>query len=427
MRQQIIQHINHILKSPNDELTANKPVVDELVTLLCDITSVDLHPEFFKDEFATITTQGKAVSMITAAQCAEEYMRTQVFMRGVHQALNDQLKDKETANVLYAGTGPFGLLLIPLLPFFRAEQLNITLLDIHPESLDALDKVMKQLKVKDHINHIHCIDILDWSPAPDTCFDLIISETMKAMLDQEPQVSIFTHLSPYLSEQGYLIPEQILIEAWLEDHLNSETTRIGEVFTLSHTSSLVLNQQPIPCISTTLTIPEYPEGNRDLKFTTSIQVYQEHWLGENQCSLNLPYCIRHACPLPGSLLECQYRFSQHPGFEFNYQKRTSVADQPIPESSDCSILGLPCLNRIWHKAQRSKAGTLSQELTEKEWNADITVFDALNQSSATMMQILFQSESQQQLEEWLLNKNNGDFSPKQRKSVEACLSNYLAH
>lgn len=427
MRQQIIQYINDILTSPHNTLEANKPIIDNLVRHLCDITDIELHPEFFHDEFASITTQGKAVSMTTAAQCAEEYMRTQVFIRGVHQALNDQLKDKETVKVLYAGTGPFGLLLIPLLPFFSAKQLDITLLDIHPESLDALDKLMEHLKVKDHINHIHCIDILNWSPAPDSCFDLIISETMKAMLDQEPQVSIFAHLSPYLSEQGHLIPKQILIEAWLEDHLNSDTTKIGDVFTLDHASSLALNQQSIPDISTTLAIPDYHKGDCDLKFTTCIQVYQEHSLGERQCSLNLPYFIRQANPEPGSFLKCQYRFGRHPGFEFDYKKCKSVAEQPLPEYSDRSILGLPCLNRIWHKAQRNKAGSLCSELRKNEWDADMSVFNALGFNTADIMQILFQSPTQCQLEKHLLNKNNGDFSLQQRQSAEACLSNYSEH
>ncbi|NRA56081.1 MAG: hypothetical protein HRU23_18230 [Gammaproteobacteria bacterium] len=68
-----------------------KVQVDDLVQCLCDITMIELHPDVFLDLDATITPVGKAVSMITAAQCAQEHMRTQVFIRGVHQAIVEQL------------------------------------------------------------------------------------------------------------------------------------------------------------------------------------------------------------------------------------------------------------------------------------------------------------------------------------------------
>jgi len=110
--------IQHILDSKETDLTGNKAIVDQLVCLLCKVTNIDLHPLMFFDEDATITQKGKAVSMTTAAQCAEEYMRTQVFLRGVHQAIQDQLSQHKSIHILYAGTGPFGLLVLPLLHAF---------------------------------------------------------------------------------------------------------------------------------------------------------------------------------------------------------------------------------------------------------------------------------------------------------------------
>lgn len=89
-----------------------KPVVDVLVKHLCNITGLDLHPALFRDEHATITAQGKAVSPTTAAQCAEDVQRTRIFMQGVYAAIQQKLQrhSYHPIEVLYAGTGPFGLL-----------------------------------------------------------------------------------------------------------------------------------------------------------------------------------------------------------------------------------------------------------------------------------------------------------------------------
>ncbi|WP_191602178.1 hypothetical protein [Marinomonas algicola] len=118
MKQAVNHLIDQIIQSSHQALNANKPCVDHLVSYFCDATKIDLHPDFFVDENATRTPKGKAVSMTTAAQCAEEFLRTQVFIRGVHQAIEDQLAQHQKVNLLYGGTGPFGLLVLPLLHRF---------------------------------------------------------------------------------------------------------------------------------------------------------------------------------------------------------------------------------------------------------------------------------------------------------------------
>lgn len=131
-----------------------KPIVDELVRQLCVITGLELHPPLFLDEHATVTAQGKAVSPTTAAQCAEDVERTRIFMQGVYAAIQQKRQDNnyqlnyQPIDVLYAGTGLFGLLLIPLLPLFDTAQLRVTLLDIHAESLEKLQCLIRFLGVQ---------------------------------------------------------------------------------------------------------------------------------------------------------------------------------------------------------------------------------------------------------------------------------------
>ena len=134
-----------------------KPVVDALVARLAELTGVELHPDGFRDEHATLTARGKAVSLTTAAQCGEDVERTRVFLQGVHAGLVHALArvpEHAPVHVLYAGTGPFGLLLVPLLPLLppaHLARLRVTLLDIHAESLATLKVVVDHLGVQESI------------------------------------------------------------------------------------------------------------------------------------------------------------------------------------------------------------------------------------------------------------------------------------
>lgn len=424
MRMQLLKIIEQILKPSNKELNANKPIVDQLVKILCDITELEIHPQIFIDNKFSITNQGKAVSMITAAQCAEEFMRTQVFLRGVYQALQDQLKYKENIRVLYAGTGPFGLLLLPLLPSFSASSVQVTLLDIHQESLNALNKIRDLLSVNDHIETIECVDILQWQPQTKQKFDIIISETMKAMLDQEPQVSIFAHLSPWLAEGGNLVPESITIEAWLKQQ--NKLINLGEVFTLNHASALKLSQQTEPVIKQDLTIPIYPiHTSADLKFTTDITVYRSHKLGENQCSLNLPYVIQQANPKPNSILQCCYQFGSTPTFKFDFETLTNPSDQQLPDHNNQDVLNLPYLNRIWHKHRKQRDQKLPDYIQQQEWAMDIKAFDILKLGIERAIQSLYSSQNPQQWGQVILEHNQGKITDQQAQQLHKCLASYF--
>jgi len=425
MQAQLQQIVQLILKSTDSELNANKTAIDQMISLLCDITGLALHPPIFIDDKFSSTTQGKAVSMITAAQCAEEFMRTQVFLRGVNQAIRDQLANKDRINILYAGTGPFGLLLLPLLPLFSPEKISVTLLDIHQESLDALQKVQNLLNVNDHIERIECVDILQWQPQPEQTFDIIISETMKAMLDQEPQVSIFAHLSPWLAKGGCLVPESISIEAWLTQQNNA--TYLGNVFTLDHASALKLNRQHEPSIKQTLAIPSYPiDASSDLKFTTDITVYRQHKLSENQCSLNLPYWLREANPKPDSTLYCFYEFGVHPKFKFEFERLASFAEQCLPAANNQDLLNQPYLNRIWHKHHQQRHKKLPPHIQQQEWALDLKVFDILKLGLERAMQSLYQSDNPDQWAHCILEHNQGQITVQQSQQLQDCVASYFA-
>ncbi|WP_051228319.1 class I SAM-dependent methyltransferase [Oceanospirillum beijerinckii] len=427
MSHKINDIIDQILNAPEHQLPSLKPLVDELVCQLCDITGIELHPAFFQDEHATETPCGKAVSMTTAAQCAEEFIRTQVFLRGVFQAIQDQLKTQDSIRILYAGTGPFGLLVIPLLHQFTPGKVQVCLLDIHQESLDALQKLIEILAVDGFIENQQCTDILQWPIEQQQPFDLIISETMKAMLDQEPQVSVFRHLIPLLKPEGELIPQKVQIKAWLTalPSYNAHDFYLGEIFILDCQQAYILNQQKTPFISGSLDIPESPEVYKSLKFTTDIQVYGDHWLTEYQCSLNLPRIITGANPKPGTQLKYQYEIKQYPKFIFDYQRGESFSIEHLPDYFELSDLGIPYLKRCWYKSQLIKQKQVTEDYLKEEYELDQLLFNTFLSDPKEGSSLLYMSCSMEYVEHYIVENFHAPDKDKKINDFKVSLKKIL--
>ncbi|MAD46015.1 MAG: hypothetical protein CMH98_13525 [Oceanospirillaceae bacterium] len=271
---------------------------------------------------------------------------------------------------------------------FQSHQVRITLLDIHKESLTALQRLIQVLNVENYIEHIECVDILAWSLPPSPQFDLIVSETMKAMLEQEPQVAIFSHLVPALKETGCLIPESIQIKAWLSAAGNKTHVDIylADIFTLSQETAVLLNQGEEGCLSGQVSIPEYPAVYHDLKFTTDIQVYDQHSLHTGNCSLNIPKKILQAKPEPGSELHFEYKRGKHPGFRFNYVTQHYDLDTWLPNNKELSERGLPFLKRVWRAGHLLRqGGDVANTVLKKEFNLFFEVSQVVNKPLSDLM------------------------------------------
>ncbi len=221
-------------------------------------------------------------------------------------------------------------------------------MDIHQESLDRLDLIIQALDVSDYIKTIQCTDILKWD-VPIKEYDIVVSETMMAMLMNEPQVSIFRHLIPALKDTGCLVPQQVVLDTWLiPNSKDAQPHHIGNVFTLSRDTAKALSQQEVPHIKSSFTIPFYEGHSADLRHTTHIQAYGEHWLTDNQCSLNLPLTMANADPEPNATLTATYHFTDFPCFSFDYPKHKNHIKENslLPDHLDTNALALPYLKRL---------------------------------------------------------------------------------
>ena len=398
-----------------------KPLVDALVSELCRITHVDLHPAFFHDEFATLTPRGKAVSLVTAAQCAEDVERTRVFIQGIYAAirskLDAQLDKQQSLRILYAGTGPFGLLVVPLLPLFLNDRIKVSLLDIHAESLVKVKTLIDYLGVDQLMEHVVQADACQWQ-SPEQ-FDLIISETMRQGLIQEPQVSVFAHLQQFLVDEGLLIPEIIRLDLWLARagvvREGIAPVHLGKLFQLDRATSQSLGNGDQSCLQGILNVPEYAPALSDLKLTTFIQVFEEHQLFENQSQLTLPIYEKNARPVPGSELTYYYRMGEYPRCEFYYAQLPDNKSISLPDTCEANTQGVYHLRRLWQKVQHQKAATTVMrtqvaELAEREWLLDRVLIDSLGLGLEPTLEQLYRSNHLEEFEDWITTANKEAFT-----------------
>ncbi|KOO60101.1 phytanoyl-CoA dioxygenase [Rheinheimera sp. KL1] len=373
-----------------------RPLIVSLLNTLCQHLDLVLHPDEFKDLEFTLTPYGKAVSPTTAAQCAEDIERSRVFMQAVYMAVQERLSPERPVQVLYAGTGPLGWLILPLLSLFSAQQVQVTALDIHQFSLDSFRGLCETLKLEDRISDWVCADATVWQPQSGTTYDLILSETMNQFLEQEPQVQIFVNLQHCLKEGGSLIPQQVLLSAELEwqDKQGLQQQCLGPVFCLALDTAKALAQGHSEVLQARILLPELEPGPVDLKLNTAIQVYKQFGLVDKQSQLTLAKYRKDLLLKPGSVLEFSYQSGQIPLWRIDYQN-TALH---LAASDDLSVEGLFHFYRLWQKTQIKKL-KLPVALPEDEWLLDRALLDLAGLGLHPGLQLLYRCDRLSELQQ----------------------------
>lgn len=80
-------------------------------------------------------------------------------MRGIFAAVK-HLHHKKTkpVRILYAGTGPFATLVLPLITKYSPEDLQLILLEVNPQTIVHLKQLIKSLGIENYIEKIICED-----------------------------------------------------------------------------------------------------------------------------------------------------------------------------------------------------------------------------------------------------------------------------
>jgi len=193
-------------------------IVNQLHELYSKITDIEgvLAPSEDDEPFEEESENGTRVNPYMAAYCFLDYLRSYKFTYGIKKLIDEKLVQgfQEPLNILYAGTGPYASLVLPLTTVFSADQIQITLLDIHQSSLDAVSKLVSAFGLASYFKGYIKADATLFVPENDTHYDIIISETMDKALRKEPQVAIFKHLQQFLKPEGSFIPEEIRVDLY---------------------------------------------------------------------------------------------------------------------------------------------------------------------------------------------------------------------
>lgn len=287
--------------------------------------------------------QGTAVSPECAAICGLEPLRVARFLQGVDRALETAYHrfPDQPIHLLYAGTGPYGTLVTPLLTRHSPEQLQVTLLDYHDASLDSLRTVLSALGLEAFIKGYVRADATQYQHPADDPIHLVVSETMAAGLANEMQVPITLNLAPQLTDGGLWVPQSIRVRGVIGDPRTLFTpidyttpppypalegiVEVGTAFEITKEQAISLaprrDHDTLP--AATLTAPERIEPGHLPFLHTEITIFDDIRLTDRDTTLNLILVFPPELPFrEGDRTPLRYRLGNRPGLECD-------ADDPI--------------------------------------------------------------------------------------------------
>ncbi len=225
------------------------------------------------------TGYGYAIPPFNAGYCLLDTDRSFAFMKGVIHAI-EQAKKRfpgQKISILYAGTGPFASLVLPLTQLYTPDEISVTALDIHYSAILFLQKLVEELGFEaffcDYLVKNACMYEHEGEP-----FTILLSETMAAGLLEEPQAAVFQNLESCVHPDGFIIPERIRLwvsAAVMENnrYVIPEKIELGEVLV---TDREWYQKNPLAYahpnrISSEILIPSH-ETNRQTFLETDVQV-----------------------------------------------------------------------------------------------------------------------------------------------------------
>ncbi len=288
---------------------------------LIERTELDIDSESSRENI--YTQHAMALGPTWAAMCIEDLARTRQFMRGTFQAIlacrsaNGDLP----VHVLYAGCGPFALLILPLLTQFSEQQLRLTLVDINPISFGCVQRLFSRLNLHGYVEELLLADAVSMKISKPDEIDIVLSETMQRALKNECQVQIMSNLMLQLSDKVLMVPERITLTLAQRDFSKPLTSSgdarpfelLGTLFDFSTATSrsgnLVLENGTLTLhtdgISTSLL-----HSDIELYVLTSIHVFGDACLEVNASGLSTPERLR----LPPELARTHGNYNTSHGF-----------------------------------------------------------------------------------------------------------------
>ena len=290
-------------------------------------------PDFNSERYQELiqVKQGQAISPEAAAGCIMDPYRTIRYIQAIHEAIiNRAEQSDETIHILYAGCGPYGALVLPLLTLFNSTQIQVSFSDRNPDSINSLNSLIAHYGLASYVKILHLGDAVDIPLSEEA--DILVIENLRQGLEMEPQVALTRALAPKLKQGGVLIPESVSIEALVLDtpsyfdspktlNLNAPKVRLGKLMELSLETLGAFNQALIKQEDRTevystdpLKIPEHtlPE-TAELVLQTKIVLWKDIGIAEGQSGLTMPKLMRDfRDPSPSDSVVFEYHLADWP-------------------------------------------------------------------------------------------------------------------
>ncbi len=312
-KEKLLSYSLAILKDGDfhDELA---PAITNYATLLFSLAEIDQLKDNQRNHI--VTDRGSAIGTYWAAQCVKEIFRTQRFVKGLNAAINDIKKANpgKKVQILYAGTGPFAALALPIMATSLPSDVQFTLLEINHESFTKLLHILTELEFNEFVNHLEIADVSTWQT--DQHFDIVLSETMNRALIKEPQVSIMLNLASQLQANTIFIPQEIKVLVSAKRPNEANKTNIAELICLNRDFMVQLISKNPDRKWDFETHEIRFDPNDSLYFETEIIVYDQYKLVGNDCSLNFSEPIRLAPNNKSERISFKYTTNSKPGFEY---------------------------------------------------------------------------------------------------------------
>jgi len=297
----VLNEIASVLFSEELDQLALSEAITNYKRLLTEIAELHLEDEQSRNDIHLAT--GKAIGTSWAAMCIDDRKRTKQFVKGINNAVKVLLEnEKRPVEILYAGSGPFAALILPLTTRYSAAEISIRVLEINSRSCEHLKTLINKLNLADYFTSIENVDATKYVVKSAEKVDILLSETMQRGLEKEQQVSIVVNLLKQLNEEVVLIPEKIELDLGLIEYSATDATqrsykKLAKLFELSKKEIQKFNlskdpSEPIRFPKQLINVAKDSIGeNSQLAIFTDIQVYGREKLSLNQSGLTLPIVL----------------------------------------------------------------------------------------------------------------------------------------
>ena len=269
---------------------------------ITEITGYDLKIEHLA---AVPAAKGKALGLNHAAQCLLDYKRTVKFLKAIVSVIREKQKQQpgKLVKVFYAGCGPYAPFITLVAPLFQPEGVQFSLLEINKNSVTSAKKLIQSLNLSNYLEEFYTEDAVTFKVQNSHTFDILISETLDALLYRECYVPILFNLLPQFNKNITLIPENVILNLSFLTHENENSDAT------EYDLGPILNvRESISAYSSSVGIPsQLPDKKVDLtsldmavyeKFVldTKVHIQNDIWLDRNESSLTIPYISLLAQP-----------------------------------------------------------------------------------------------------------------------------------